>query len=101
MARNEIQKLTDDEVRERFPHVLRLSKVGLVSAVRQGKDALILEVQPVPSVHGESAASLGCWTDRKTLVEFARYVLLHLEPTLDEQILATLRRIETALTEKP
>ena len=99
MARNEIQKLTDDEVRERFPHVLRVSKVGLVSAVRQGKDALILEVQPVPSVHGESA-SLGCWTDRKTLVEFARYVLLHLEPTLDEQILETLKRIETALTDK-
>jgi hypothetical protein len=106
MANEGIGDLTTEQVLERFGQPVLL-KGGDLYRTRNGKDGLVLVLrttQPAPQVTQDfelPAADRPLSADHQVLVGLAKQILRQLEPTFEDQILATLRRIETALTEKP
>ena len=101
-----IEDISLAQVRAKFGEPFLL-KDGDLLRLQNGKDGLVLVLratQPAPQIMEDlevPVANHVLLADHQVLVGLAKQILRQLEPTFEDQILATLRRIETALTEKP
>lgn len=104
-AKDRIEDLSLEQVRERFGQPVLL-KGGDLYRLQNGKDELVLVLRTTQPaiVEGRDfdlpAADRPLSADHQVLVGLAKQILRQLDPTSEDQILATLQRIETALERK-
>ena len=90
--------LTAEQKSERFPHTLLLTEIELYWGQREQKEYEPFLSIRVPDPHDRGKSDpYSFWTDRQTLVDFAKRILREIDPTPEDQILESLQRIEGLL----
>ena len=94
MATSDPEKLTVRKLHERWPDVLEVTGVGEAELVEdpRGGSGLFVSLE----LRGDSP-DLGLLADHLTFLNVAREISRKLDPTPADQILASLKRIESLL----
>ena len=98
MANQEpLETLTAEQVRKRFQSGVYVLKEApkLYEQQVNHRNEIILSYLTLHSTEPDALA-----TDRRTLIELARYILRVLDPTPEDRILEALQRIESLLEQR-